>query len=309
MSVKANASSELRVRQVVRWSYILLRTKFWFWVIFTIVVHILSYVAIDALKSIPEYFKNMLGVDIWKFKVMKLLDDAIKSIYVEFHVIIDGASFYHGLELSMIFVFLLYFILLQITVNGILRDIAAQEFKCLTSDQFATCLRRIDIISSPTVLFEGNFLRKIAGICGIFLIFFAYCAIVMKLWNIIVNVNFVLSFAFILIANIVLIYLSIRYSLAIPVSVNENRGVFASIRQSWNMTNSCKMKITLLYLVAILLIGAILLTTTIPITLFGYSFFHLVIWIVGLISIPLVLTVFMSITYYALRRDLGENLS
>ena len=319
MTTNSRPARSFRIRPILGLSWLLLSRNIMSWIWLAVALNFLSFVAIAALDYIPRYFEDLFGVDLLDYEQTKTLVALIGEVLppIIFTATIGNQSFAHNFLSIMVCVTLLYFVLLQITVNQIIHDLMAKEGGQTTSGEFAKHLRNINSLMSPAVVFDKNIGRRFRRVSGLLLVYFMMLvAVLWIVWEIAgTSANIASStlrtlflVSLILLADVVLLYFIGRLSLAIPASINEDKAMFACIERSWRMSKSCAVRVPVMNLIAWLLASVVLFVFTVPVTLFGAaSLLPFVIWVVGLILFPLVPTILMSVTYFTLHLDIVRD--
>ena len=317
MNTNSNQNNTFQINLIIRWSWTLLSKNIRSWCLLAIIVHFLCFCFMSVFELFSKYLMSMFKLNIHDFEMIETILEMLGSLTffnISFSATFLNKHFTAGFGFYQIFVYLTYFIMLQITVNQVIHLYVARNSKNLTSDQVITILSKFNTyFFSPTIFFRKNIAHQLLRVTGILLSFFLVFAVFMQVGLFFLSFSFSKSYfsslifrimAFVIVGNLIFLiitYFVSRCSLAIAASINEDKGVFNSFSRSWNMTQSCSIKILALFYVAFLAAGILLYCFTIPIMVLGNSnIFAVVIWAVGLILSPLIPTILMSVCYYAL---------
>ena len=242
MKRNANSSISLPIGQVFNWSWMLVRKHIWFWVILSFVLHFVSW---RFVIETWEYLQNFIDEEYLQIFTPEILKFAKE--FVKWLVIALG-----------------YFTLVQVIISQLIYD------------QLLCCQKKIrigDIVKRfKTTDFLFDVLRTI-GIMGIYYaIIFAWCIVYSLIIAFFLLVAVYLEApenypAVTLISGLVIYLVFLfcflcsmsRLSLAVPVTVVENKKMLMSIKRSWRMTAACWIRMSLVVVLTSVICAVLLL--------------------------------------------------
>ena len=315
MNVASNTSLPLML--VTKLTAVLIIRNFRAWVLLAIIIHFLCFSALAVFDLLPRYIDDIYGVHFSDFDTLKFLKHKAKSLPIDGIAFSAGFldhKFFAHFGPLLICVYFLYFIILQITINQIVHIAIRQRPRYLHSGQLLKLLGDLNVYLTPALFLNANMalrFTRVAIILLLYLLPFAILQLVMvKVLPILSSLNnlhlgIALIYTLSIAGLVTIIFILGRWSLAIPVTVHEDRSVLSSVFQSWRMTRHFKLKMCILNFTAYLTAWIFLYGFTIPITILGpSSLLAFVIWILGLILFPLVPVISLSTCYFAIRFEL-----